>query len=250
MKIKCVTLILACFLACGFVSAQSVDEIFTNFFDKTGDIKARKNLKTLKITGTAPSPRGNFPITMYSKAPNLVKVVLDIQGQQYIAQAYDGTIAWALNPFQGGKNAEKFPPAQAEDVALDANFDAAYVYSKFTNYRQMGYSPKLEGKEQIDGRECFKIKFVKNKSTKEDAVEYYYFDTETKYLVRYTVAGITENEKWEKHQLFGDYREVGGGVKMPFLQEVRYNDKVVRKLLATNITVNENIDNSIFAYPN
>jgi len=231
--------------------AQTVDDIFDNYIKETGGLEARLALNSIRITGVAPTPRGEFPITLYSKSPNRLKVVLKIHGEEYIAQAYDGTVAWGLNPFQGGKNAEKMNEEQTESIAEGADFDESYVFSKFIDYKKKGYIMTLVGKEGVNGQESYKIKVVSKYSKPGDPMEYYYFNTESYLLNKYSVEGKDgDGNVWSRQQLFSDYTTVDGNLKLPFYYELRVNDHVVRKLIAKNIEVNQTIEDSIFKFPN
>jgi len=231
--------------------AQTVDDILDNYFKETGGLEARMSLNSIQITGIAPTPRGEFPITLYTKSPNRLKVVLEIQGEDYIAQAYDGSVAWGLNPFQGGKNAEKMNEEQTRSIAEGADFDESYVFSKFIDYKKKGYIITLLGKEDVNDEESYKIKVVSKDSQPNEPVEYYYFDANSYLLNKYTVQGKDEEGNiWSRHQLFDDYETVEGNLKLPFYYELRVNDNVVRKLIAKNIEVNKKIEDSVFAFPN
>ncbi len=111
MKIKSflTALVMLCFVAAqAQTSAKTptVDEILANYFKATGGLEKWKALKSRTSTGKAFMGQ-EFPVEMYEKSPNKVKMIITVQGTQLIPQAYDGQDAWALNPFQGGKDPVK-----------------------------------------------------------------------------------------------------------------------------------------------
>src|SRR5687767_10028540 len=112
------------------VKAQTADEILAKYFEATGGLSKLKAVKSMKMTGKAPSPQGDFPITIYNKAPNKQKVVLNVQGQELVAQAYDGTTAWALNPFAGGTDPVKLDEQQTKEISEEELEDDFIDYAK------------------------------------------------------------------------------------------------------------------------
>ena len=98
-------MVLLCFAA---VHAQttktlSVDEILAKSFEATGGVEKWKALKSRTSIGKAFFGQ-EFPMSIYEKAPNKQKTVVNVQGTEIIFNAYDGTDAWTLNPLQGGKD--------------------------------------------------------------------------------------------------------------------------------------------------
>ncbi|HYC84969.1 MAG TPA: outer membrane lipoprotein-sorting protein [Chryseosolibacter sp.] len=238
------TLTLLAVLTVFATQAQTADEILAKYFENTGGLTKWKEIKTTKMEGKAPTPQGDFPIVLYAKAPNKSKVVLNVQGKELIAQAYDGTTAWTLNPFAGGTTAVKLDEEQAKEVKEEE------VESEFIDYAKKGHAVTLEGKEEIDGVQCYKIKIEKHKNNdKEDVVKVYYFDSENyvpimvKSYVRSGPAKGTEMQTY-----LSDYQDVSG-LMMPFAMETKINGQVVQKLVVEKIVINENIDDSVFAYP-
>jgi outer membrane lipoprotein-sorting protein len=242
MKLKVFSLIAAMALVIA-TQAQTADEVLAKYFQNTGGLDKWRNLTSLKMEGKAPSPQGEFPITIYNKAPNKSKIVLNIQGKEFVVQAYDGTDAWTLNPF-AGTAATKLPDEQAKEIK-DEEFQ-----EEFIDYKKKGHEVALEGKEEIDGVQCYKIKLVKNKNNdKDDATEFYYFDAENyvpilqKSFVKSGPAKGTEISTY-----LSDYQEVNG-LTMPFFMEQNVGGNSVFKVVIEKITTNENLDDSIFAFP-
>jgi hypothetical protein len=226
------------------VQAQTADEILAKYFEATGGLEKLRGIKSIKMIGKAPSPQGEFPITIYNKAPNKQKLVLNVQGKELVAQAYDGTTAWSLNPFAGGTDPVKLDEQQTKEISEEELED------DFIDYKKKGHAVTLEGKEEIDGVQCYKIKLEKNKNNdKEDITEVYYFDSENyvpimqKNYVRSGPAKGTEVQTY-----LSDYQEVSGFV-IPFFIEQKVNGNTAFKVVIEQAMINENLDDSIFAYP-
>jgi outer membrane lipoprotein-sorting protein len=242
--IRRLTLTFLAVIAVFATRAQSADEVLSKYFENTGGLAKWKQIQTLKMEGKYPTPQGDFPITIYGKAPNKSKVVLNIQGKELIPGAYDGTTAWAMNPFAGGTDAIKLDEEQAKDLK------DREVEDDFIDYAKKGHAVTLEGKEEIDGVQCFKIKLEKNKNNdKEDITKVYYFDAENfvPIMVKsYVRSGPSKGTEMQTY--LSDYQEVNG-LMLPFAMETKINGQVAEKLVIEKIMINENIDDSVFAYP-
>ena len=111
--------------------------------------------------------------------PNKNRQDISVQGMQ-IVQAYDGETAWGINPFQSGPDPQKLPAEMAEDME-GQDFPNIYM-----SYKENGHTLELEGTEEVEGTECYKIKATR----KNGKVEYHFFDTEyyIPVMVRTTVS--------------------------------------------------------------
>jgi len=130
------------------LKAQSVDEILANYIKNTGGEEKWSKMESVVMIGSVPSPQGEFPFTIYSKKPNKMKVEIDLQGTAMIPFAYDGEVAWMINPMTGVSTAQKFPEDQISAIVDRAQFELPYV-----NYQEKGHEITLEGSEEIAGVE-------------------------------------------------------------------------------------------------
>lgn len=226
--------------------AQDVDEIIATYFENTGGLDAWNKLETIKMTGVSPSPQGDFPFTVYNKKPNKTKIEVDVQGKKLIPQAYDGEVAWALNPFAGGTTAQKLPEEQAKLMAENAEFEPVYI-----DYAQKGHEITLEGTEEIDGVACYKLKIVHNKNNdKDERTEFHFFDTENfvPIMIRSTIQ-MGPAKGTSSETFLSEYQEVEGGVIMPHSIETRVNGQVAQQISFKEVIINSEIDDSVFAFP-
>ncbi len=226
------------------VNAQTADEILAKYFENTGGLAKWKDVKSVKIEAKAPTPQGDFPIVIYSKAPNKTKVVVNVQGKELVQAAYDGETAWNLNPFAGGTDPVKLDEEQTKELREQE------VEDSFIDYKKKGHEVALEGKEEIDGVQCYKIKLEKNKNNeKDDITEFIYFDTENYVpIMRKSFIRSGPMKGQEIQSYMSDYQEVDG-LMMPFALEQKMNGNTISKVVIEKYSVNENIDDSVFAFP-
>ena len=247
MKLKSLLalLVLLCFVA---VHAQttktlSVDEILAKSFEATGGIEKWKALKSRTSVGKAFFGQ-EFPMSIYEKAPNKQKTVVNVQGTEIIFNAYDGTDAWTLNPLQGGKDPVKMDDEQSKEIK-DEEFE-----DDFIDYKKKGHEVTLEGTEEVDGVKCYKIKLVRNKNNpKDDVTELHYFDSENFVTIMQAVYIRTGPQKGTEVKVYlSDYQDVNG-LLFPFSVEQKVNGQSASKITIEKITLNDISDDSIFAFP-
>ncbi len=241
MKLKSVltALALICFVA---AQAQTADEILAKYFTATGGLDKWKALKSKTMEGKAFMGQ-EFPMTIYEKAPNKQKTVVNVQGTELILNVYDGKDAWMLNPLQGGKDPVKLDDEQAKDVK-DEEFE-----DDFIDYKKKGHEVTLEGTEEVDGVKCYKIKLVRNKNNpKEDITEIHYFDSENFVpIMQASFVRSGPQKGTEVKAYLSDYQDVSG-LMFPFSIEQKVNGQT-SKITIQKITINDIMDDSIFAFP-
>ncbi len=237
--------VVACF-SLATAQAQTVDEIVDKYLAQTGGKDKWMALKSVKMTGKAKAQGMDLPVTMYQKAPNKMKLVINIQGKELTQPAFDGTTAWSTN-FMTMKP-EKMTAEQSENMK-----DASQVQDPFINYKDKGYKAELDGKETIEGTECHKIKLtrkpVKVDGKEEENVTYYFFSVadNVPILTRSTIKEGQAKGMVQETSL-SDYQEVSG-LFMPFTITQKMNGQAVFSMTAEKFEVNAEMDDKMFAYP-
>jgi len=237
MKHKILTIIVFV-LSASVVYAQDVDEIINNYFENTGGASNWEDMQSMKIIAVMNQGEMQLNMTMFQKKGDKLRAEIQVQGKTII-QAYDGETGWFINPLMGSEAPQKMPPEMLEEIQQE-KFE-----SEFLNYQDKGHTVELEGKEEIEGTETFKVKLTK----KNGDIEYYFFDTE--YFVpimqrAFVKSGPAKGQETETY--ISDYQEVDGFM-MPFFIDTRMNGQSVMKMTIEGYTLNEEIDDSIFTMP-
>ena len=236
---KLITIVFTLFAFTSITLAQDVDEILGNYFDNIGGVEAWKELSTLKMTGKTSMNGQEFPMVVYSKRPNLQKVVVDVQGMELIPSCYDGEVGWAVNPFQGNTDPIKL------DEETTSELKKQMFEDEFIDYASKGHTVELLGKEEIDGAETFKIRL-----TKESGDEMiYFFDSENFVPIMiksFANAGPMKGQAVETY--LSDYQEVGS-VVIPMSMEQKVNGTTFMLGTMENIELNPELEESVFKYP-
>lgn len=168
-----------------------VEEILVRHYEAIGGDR-RRQVQTMRISGTSIVMGMEAPYTRWSKRPNKFLLEIYVQGMTGI-QAFDGETAWSFMPFMGQSAPAAMPPAQALAVREGADFDGALLTA-----RGNGHRIELLATLQVNGRYAYALQIT----MKSGNVQTHYVDTETFYTTRV--------ESAEGDALFLDYRIVDG----------------------------------------
>lgn len=203
--------ILAFFISNSF--AQTADEVVNNYITAIGGIEKINSVKSAKMTGKFSAGSMDISFTRLYKKPMKMKMEMQIQGMTMI-QAYDGTMAWMLNPFQGSREPEKMSEVDAKSVKENADFEGTIV-----NYKEKGATIELIGKEDMEGTEVFKIKLT----NKDGDVTNYYFDSGSYLLLKESYKRKMGEKEVSVEVFYGNYKTVEG-LLYPFSVEIKSPD--------------------------
>ena len=239
------TLIFALLLvAVAPLSAQTtVDEIIDAYFENTGGADAWENLEGFKMIATASAQGMEIPIEIYQFKDGRQFIKYQFQGQEIVAQSFDGETAWSTNFMT--MQAEKFDTELTENLKKSA---AKSFPSPFLNYKDKGYAVELIGEETIEGAETFKVKLtmdpIKVDGVEEQNVMFFYFEKEN------MVPIVSEAEiKFgpAKGQMvkdpMSDYQEVDG-LYFPFSMSQGGQSFTIKEII-----LNPEVDAAMFAFP-
>lgn len=240
-------MLIACLLTFS-ANAQTADEIVANYFENTGGLDAWNAIKALKYEGVVNFSGMELPMTMIQSKEGKQLVMAELQGVTFYQGVFDGETLWSTN--QMTMKAEKSDAEATANTKLDMND----MVDPLLNYKEKGYTLELIGKETIDGTETFKLKLTtepkKYEGEELPSVTFYYFDTEN------FVPIITETEvqsgpaKGMVSQIkMSDYQEVDG-IYFPFsmINGVK-GQPGGQEIVIKKITINPELDNSLFAFP-
>ena len=230
------------------VKAQSAEEIIDTYIENIGGQEAWSKIESMRVIGIGRQQQVDYPfVATYMKDGRRV-IDVNLQGNSFIFDAFDGESAWAMN-----FNTQKAEALDAETSLNAKNQAKDYLPDAFMNYKQKGYKVELLGKEAFEGTECFKIKLTKKPvlvdGKEEENMETYFFDTEN--FVPIAMESIVTSGPGKGgtlQMLFSDYQEVNG-LYVPFSQTQKFNGQVGLELTTKNIEFNTEVDENIFKIP-
>lgn len=217
--------------------AQTLDEVLKQYYAANGAEAAAK-LDAITMTGAINQAGLDIPFTMTIARPGKLRLEATFQGLTLI-QTFNGTEGWSINPFGMSTEPEPVPADQIQDLKEQADIDGTLY-----NWAAKGYQVTLEGQEEVEGTNCYKIKVISPDSSETlhflDADSYLTIKTSTKSKMM----GIeTVGETY-----MSNYFE-NGGVIYPGKIENRYNGMTGEVLTITGVIQNPTIDPAIFEKP-
>ena len=206
----------------------SADQILANYVRALGGEQAIRRVTTRVITATQyipTGPGGSIPVPaqteQYQKAPNLVLNVYHAPAYT-ISDGFDGTTMWAQNAAGRVSEAVKIDQGRARRSAnFFESLDLKQAYSKLT----------VAGVERVQDRDAY----VVVADLQDDTPERLYFDRDTGLLLRKVTVLPTPLGAIPFEVNYGDYRDAGKGVKVPFV--VQMYPATPRSELAVSATI-------------
>jgi len=240
---KLVIIFAAVQLIYGFrnLQAQTVDDVINKYIDALGGKDKLKGIQSIYQEGVTVLPNGNeLTIKTWRVQNKLMRreVEFGAGSQTTIITDKEG---WRSNPRNGGAF-EAIPQERVKQMQSELD-----CLSPLVDYAAKGYTAELEGKEQVDAVEAYKIKLTPKTG---DPVTFY-IDPKTWYVIRETHIGgqpggggrpnagngpATVNMNYSNYQktedgyIFPFTMSVGGQGQSITLEKIEINKPVDAKL--------------------
>ena len=238
-----ILVVLACAPA---AAAQTADEIIDKSIAAMGGRAAFDKIKSRSMAGTITlnTPAGDIPgsievlNTRPNKARTLIKADLSAfgAGPLTIDQRFDGQNGYVLDSLQGNRD--------VTGNQLDNMRNSGFPHA-FLDYKAMGFSAKLQGKEKVGAGEAYVIVFEPAKGS---AVRQF-IDAQSMLPVKFslTVNVPQLGQDVEQTTTLEDYKDVDG-VKVPFKLSSSSSVQSFTVML-DKVTHNVEVDEKLFVRP-
>jgi outer membrane lipoprotein-sorting protein len=189
----------------------TAEELAAKNVEAKGGIESIHAIKSLRLTGKMRVQQDTLELGFVTlvRQPGEVRYEASVQGLTEV-QAFDGTQAWQINPFQGRKDPEKL----STDDAKGLGEDAADFVGPLVDYKAKGYTLDYLGREDIDGTEAYKLRVTRTNGD----LTTVYLDPDYFLEIRTVNRRIEHGVPIETVVDYGDYEKVAG-VFLPFSQE-------------------------------
>jgi hypothetical protein len=232
---KLVSFVAALLLVSGnLMYSQSLDDVLKEYFKATGQDKLLK-IKTQKLTGKMLQGGVEIPFMQFGKRPDKVRVEGTFQGLTF-KQTYNGKEGWNTNPFAGVTEAQPFTADELKSIKYQADMDGM-----LWNWKEKGYIVTLEGKEDMEGTSCFKIKQV----TKEGDSFTYYIDADSYVMLRQNSKIKVMGNDTDSDNYYSNYMQVEG-LAVPGKIETKMNGQLMMTLIIDKVEVDIDLPDSLF----
>jgi hypothetical protein len=222
--------------------AYTAAELAAKNVEAKGGIEKLNAIHSLRISGKLLLNGGTVELayTMLVERPHAIRYEAQLQGLTNV-QAYDGSQAWQINPFQGRKDPEKLSADDAKALAEEA----ADITGALVDYQAKGYKLDYLGTEDIDGTEAHKLRVTRPNGD----IAYVYLDPDHFLEIRTVNRRIEHGIPNETVTEYGDYEKVDG-VYLPFAIESYQKGSTDRdKLQIDKAQANVAVDESLFEFP-
>lgn len=222
--------------------AVTADELAIKNVEAKGGIDKLHALQTMRLSGRMRIQGDTIELGYVTlvKQPARIRYEASLQGLTQV-QAYDGTQAWQINPFQGRKDPEKL----SADDAKGLGEDAADFTGVLVDYKSKGYRLDYLGTEDIDGTDAHKLRVTRPNGDSTIV----YLDPDHFLEIRLVNRRIEHGVPVETVTDFGDYEQVEG-VYVPFVQESGLKSSSDRqKVQFERAEANPSAPESAFQFP-
>ncbi|MFZ0470985.1 MAG: outer membrane lipoprotein-sorting protein [Bacteroidales bacterium] len=235
---KSTTFFTVLFLIAGnSMMSQSLDDILKEHFSAIGQDNILK-VNTQKLTGKMLQGGIEIPFTQMAKRPEKIRIEGTFQGLTFI-QTFNGMEGWMLNPFTGVTDPQPMSEDDLKGMRYQADMDGM-----LWNWKEKGYTVAFDGKEDMEGTSCFKIKL----DTKEGDSFTYYIDADSYLMLRTnSKMKVMENET-ESDTYYSNYTMVEG-MAVPGKIETKMKEQLVATLIIDKVELNTELDDALFEKP-
>lgn len=182
----------------------TVEELIEQNLEAKGGRETIEAVDSARVSGTMALGAGGqqmeAPFTLEWKAPDKTRMEITIQGMTMV-QAYDGEVAWMLNPFMGQASAEKMSEEDTEAFKDQVDF-----HGPLFNPEEKGYEIEYVGEEEVEGTPTFKLKVSKPSGEE----TFLFLDQEYFLEIRSESKRTVRDQEVESAMAIGDYKEVDG----------------------------------------
>ncbi len=224
--------------------SQTADEVINKYLAATGGLDKWSKVTSIKTMG------------YYTMGPGMNAPVSEVQvNKPFLGHYNDFTwqgmtnrssmradSGWTYNPFGGKRETDPMSAEQIKRDKLEADPQGLLV-----KYKMKGYAIDYLGSEDMDGTDVFKIRLT----TKEGDMVYYFFDSETYYLLKISKRLKFKDKEEKSSVLFSDFKKTDYGIVLPFAaQNVdEHGAEQGGPVTVTKIEVNSVLDMTVFEKP-
>ncbi len=234
---KSTAIFISFLITISFVNAQTLEEVLNNHFEAVGQDKLVK-VDAVTTTGKINQGGLEIPFSQFSMRPGYVRTEGTFQGMMFI-QTYNGTEGWNLNPFTGATEAQPMTDDEMKGMRIQADMDGL-----LWNWKEKGHQGTLEGKEDVEGTECYKVKLT----TKDGDIINYFIDSETYVILRTNSKMKVQGNEVEADTYFANYMQADG-IAFPGKIENRFNGQTALTISVDNVELNPQIEKTKFDKP-
>lgn len=231
----------------GMTQEITATEILENYYENIGGKEAWGELTGHVMKAEVETQGMSIPIEVYMMKDGKTITKFSVQGMEMVQGAFDGEVSWSTN-FMSMKP----ELAEAEETENVKRNSKDYP-DPFYNYEEKGYKVELQGEENVDGVDCYKLLLTKTPQLvdgeeKENLVTYF-MDKETFVPVMSKQEMLSGQMKGQIAVTeYSDYQEVDG-LYFPFSITMRSEEGEGQTIQFDEIILNPEVEEGFFSFP-
>jgi len=219
------------------IQAQTLEDVLKEHFAAIGQDKLVK-VQNMKVTGKLVQMGVEIPFVQTMARPANVRLEGTFQGLTFI-QTYNGKEGWNVNPFAGVSEPQPFGEDEIKSMKYQSDLDGM-----LWNYGEKNYTAILDGKEDVEGTSCYKVKI-----TTKDGDEFInYLDAESYLPLKTTAKVKIQGNDTEMETYYTNYMQVDG-IAIAGKTESKMGGQVVNTIISEKVEFNLDLDSKLFDKP-
>jgi hypothetical protein len=230
--------LLTALFSLAFISAQAqtADEVISKYSDALGGLNAFNSVKSAKMTGIATIQGMDFPLTIQVINGKAFRVDVEVMGQSVVNCYKDGK-GWKINPFGGAETATDVDGAELLEFKAQASLSNGLM-----DYKTRGHQVELQGQENVEGTNAYKIKFT---SKDDGKVTTFYIGSTDYLLLKSVTSREMQGQEIDVDTWYSDYKEFGG-IKFAMTRSQKIMGQDFQTITLNNVELNVSVDEKVF----
>lgn len=213
------------------VKAQTADEIVEKHLTAIGGKDNWKKINSVKMVGSMNANGMEISLTTVAVNKKATRQDISVAGMSgYSIITNDA--GWMYFPWAGQSKAEAMTPDQVKESQDELN-----IQGELVDYKESGCKLEYLGKDDVEGTECHKMKFV-SKAGNEKTM---FFDASNYYLIREVQKIKADGKEMESITNFSNYQKQPEGVLIPMTIEAQGGEIAFK-----SVEINKPVDESLF----
>jgi outer membrane lipoprotein-sorting protein len=207
-----------------------------------GGLQTWRAVQTMSISGKMDAGGTNnvqLPFVLEMKRPRKSRIEIEFGGKTAV-QVYDGVNGWKVRPFLGHNDAEPFTTEEMKKASQEQDLDGPLV-----DYVAKGTKLELEGTEQVEGRDAYKLKLT----LKNGEMRRVWVDAQTFLDVKIDGTRRLDGKPHSMATYLHGYKSVQGLMVAHFLETTVEGVKGSEKMTIERVVVNPKLEDSLFGKP-
>ncbi|MCX6246963.1 MAG: hypothetical protein NTW10_04450 [Bacteroidetes bacterium] len=220
-------------------SAQEINlDTLLNRYYKAGGLAKLKDWKSFAMYGKSTNQGMEFPVTIFMKRPEKMRVEVEIQGNKML-QVVNGEVGWTVMPWSGTTDPQDMTADEIRAMKDQTDFEGPLY-----NWKEKGNKVELIGKEDMEGSQVYKVKVTRANGN----IETDFIDAENYISLKVSSVVKFQGNDVESDTYPGNYKDVDG-VMMPFSIENKSKGVSISHVMIDRYEVNKEMDDNLFVKP-